>query len=265
MARLIHVVASPEAALHLATLHRHRDREESEFGDELVPLSDPFQTTFIEMFENPDVIFTHPAPMISEIHDIDPNNFNTGHGSEKLRRLWGAFKSEFTTAYNNWKKSGQNDPTNFASFIRDRETGVNRWILLYGFHVLHGHPSIDFILRTIPSTAARETGLSRADAGTEPREQAATSSGSRSLVGHSGSGRRSNTDIVDRAVSVLDRLDSADAIDRREADMRTRRSQLAYINDLMSTVERMPEGTSGRLRFQRELDSVIDELLPPHN
>jgi hypothetical protein len=72
--------------------------------------------TIAPLFNSPDTAISFNPPI--DLPEVNANAAPLGiRGGSRLMRAWSGTRSLFTVAYTNWSASGQNDPTNFSSFL----------------------------------------------------------------------------------------------------------------------------------------------------
>jgi hypothetical protein len=77
---------------------------------------DFWSLTIAPIFNSPDttVSFHPPIDLLGVFANESPLSFRSG---SRLMQSWAGTRSLFTVAYENWSASGQNDRTNFSSFL----------------------------------------------------------------------------------------------------------------------------------------------------
>ena len=105
----------------------------------------------------------------NQISEVDFSNI-PGHerSGEELKRQYNSIRSTFTQVYENWSRSGQNDPSNFGDFCAEKtdsdDLNVNGKKCLAMSSVLRcGTPFelndvLDFTLRTVPTHVMIDSG-----------------------------------------------------------------------------------------------------------
>lgn len=149
MARLVHVVSSREAQdiLERAFQVNNEEEEQKRFNygwDDLYPC----------IFEDSQFIPIHVDAENLQVKHINPCIISTGHGGSKMRTKLTNLKKNFSIAYYNWEIHGNQDPKTFCQFTHIR--GCDESILIYVFLLLHGDPSLKFLLnpRSPPDTVS---------------------------------------------------------------------------------------------------------------
>jgi hypothetical protein len=156
-ARLCHVIADPRHATALRKLYQiESNRSELDSGRH-----DPWSNEFMDLFNdpnfNPDVPEWRAGNMQCVLDRLRPEDVRHERDGSRLKEPWQKLRSSFTIAYNNWSKSGQNDPKEFAAYTQGDDA------LVYTFCVFHNQPSLDYALRLLPEGGRAECGVPDVD------------------------------------------------------------------------------------------------------
>ena len=155
-ARLAHVVTDPA---HFQSLRvNQQPMTRAELDKERAGL---WKTVLAPAFNNSSYAPVRPqvvdGVLVTDLRLMDPNKLWTTRDPSKLEMIYRALRSEYTTAYANYSRSGQLEGGVFKVFVK----GDHR--LLYLHCLLHRNPSVDFLLRTLPLPAQTEVGLPDSD------------------------------------------------------------------------------------------------------
>jgi hypothetical protein len=242
-ARLLHVIASPISSDAVKALCQPATREELDRG-----LQNPFEH-FLKTFKSEDFQATHPAPKDPDLNSFDPNKVIKGHGADKLKKKWNAFRAEFTKAFNNWSASGQNNLDNFKNFIRTTGGGAGDLSLLYGFQVLRDLPALEMVLRVMPTECCGEIAVDSVSVAYSSADSVDTSASSMAKK------KRSRSNADESAVDVqfttqLQALESAAVAAKRQADL----ASLAHLDRIADPKD------PRRKRIQQSIDELETQL-----
>jgi len=151
-ARLAHVVTDAAHFMALQVSARPMTREQQE--KERAGLLESVQTpAFTDLSYTPDRPNPVEGVLEIDLRSMDPNAVTTRRDASKLKTIYRERRSNYTTAYSNYSRSGQLDGGIFKDFIK----GDHR---LFHLHcVLHRNRSVDFVLRRLPLRAQTEIGL----------------------------------------------------------------------------------------------------------
>ena len=164
--RLLHVLKEENVRRSLLASVQPRSRVELDRG----LARDHFWASDVEpMFNDEEYQPERPLRMPIELDDVSPALappcFRSG---EVLKKHYRNIRAIFTKHYQNWSRSGQNDPDNFLQFTTPADShglaavGKKK---MYLFHILQcGTPEedrnlIEVILRTMPEDCQVEEGL----------------------------------------------------------------------------------------------------------
>ena len=136
-ARLIHTVCDPSLGTALARYAEGLTRQELD-----ARLPSPFHKEFLELFNNPEFLPSHPDPSLNLLRGMDPNR-HTSRDGDILKSKFADVRKELTSVYSNWSVSGQNDPGNFWNFCQGKK------ILLYAFLVWKQFNAIEVVLKIV--------------------------------------------------------------------------------------------------------------------
>lgn len=89
---------------------------------------------------------------------IDPEDRCVYRSAEYLKARWRDLKAAFTTAYQRYSRSGQNDPSGFHKFIPSSASSAERTRVLYMHYVFRDAPNLEAVVKTV-GKMAREEGL----------------------------------------------------------------------------------------------------------
>jgi hypothetical protein len=152
-ARLCHVISDPRNPTALRKLYqRETNRAELDSGRH-----DQWSNEFMDLFKdpdfNPDVPEVHGGTVQCVLDKFRHEDVRHVRDGSCLKERWQKIRSAFTIAYNNWSKSGQNDPEEFHTYTQGDDA------LIYAFCVFHDQPCIDYALRLLPEGARAECGI----------------------------------------------------------------------------------------------------------
>ncbi len=136
--RLAHVILDPSVGAALARSATGLTRPELD-----ARLATPFDAEFFQLFNNPEFQPAHPDPTNIHLAGMDAKMFTRREGYT-LKTKYSDLRKEFTIVYDNWSRSGQNNPHNFWDFCHGRK------VILYSFLVWKNSPSLDMVLKTVP-------------------------------------------------------------------------------------------------------------------
>ena len=105
--RLAHVILDPTVGAALARSATGLTRPELD-----ARLVAPFDAEFFQLFNNSEFKPAHPEPTNILLAGMNPNSFTRREG-HTLKTKYSDMRKEFTIVYDNWSKSGQNNPDNF--------------------------------------------------------------------------------------------------------------------------------------------------------
>jgi len=89
----------------------------------------------------------------SDLRGMDPTRFTCRRDASKLETIYRAMTPIYTKTYANYTRSGQLEGGVFKEFFNGEHQ------LLYLHCLLLDHPSVDFVLRSLPQAAQAEVGL----------------------------------------------------------------------------------------------------------
>jgi hypothetical protein len=136
-ARLIHTICDPSLGQALARYAEGLTRAELD-----ARLPNPFQGEFLLLYNNPEYRPAHPDATNTIIRGMDPNQY-ASRDAETLKSKFSELRKDFTSVYDKWSLSGQNNPDNFWNFCQGKKT------LLYAFVVWKQFNSIEIVLKII--------------------------------------------------------------------------------------------------------------------
>ncbi|KAI0558955.1 hypothetical protein FGB62_177g011 [Gracilaria domingensis] len=156
-ARLCHVIADSRHATVVAKLYqRISTRAEPD-----KPHHDPFAEEFCLLFNDTEFKPEPPEPYDGVTLDVfmrfDPSIRRHHRDGQTLKQKWTKLRSSYSIASKNFEASGQGDADTFPSFSQGDD------VLCYMHCVFHEHPSIEAVLRLMPSGAQIESGLEDTD------------------------------------------------------------------------------------------------------
>lgn len=157
-ARLIHVVTEPRNFLILCQLNERPSREELDIG-----LSDPFADNgaFTVLFNEKRTDDYEAIAAAATLPGRDEEPLDPSLADDAPVRLGRTLKAKYlelrrqlTVAYNNWSKSGQNDPENFWDFC------MGNHLVFYFWHAIQTNDvDVNAYLRVAPDDAQSEEGV----------------------------------------------------------------------------------------------------------
>ena len=152
-ARLCHVIADPGNAIILAKLYQ-RISSRAELD---IQRHDPFVYEFCTMFNDSAFMPVRPVPVDGITEDvllgIDPSKPRHRRQGQQLKQKWTKLRSSYSVSLRNFQASGQGDREAFPDFTRGDD------VLSYMHCVFHSHPSLDAVVRMLPSCAQVEAGV----------------------------------------------------------------------------------------------------------
>jgi len=155
-ARLAHVVTDPAHFQSLRVSQQPMTRAELE-----KKRAGLWETVLAPAFNNSSYAPVRPqvvhGVLETDLRIMDPKKLSTTRDPSKLEMINRALRSDYTTAYANYSRSGQLEGRVFNDFVKGDHG------LLYLHCLLHRNPSVDFLLRTLLLPAQTDVGLPDSD------------------------------------------------------------------------------------------------------
>ena len=144
-ARLCHVIADSRNATLVAKMYQRITTRAELYGQRHDPIAEEFRMLFNNSDFNPEPREACDGVTLDILLRIDPSNRRHIRDGQILKQIWTKLRSAYSVASKNFGASGQGDADNFPLFTQGDD------VLCYMHCVFHDHPSLDAVLRMIPS------------------------------------------------------------------------------------------------------------------
>lgn len=152
-ARLCHVIADWRHSTIVADLYqRIQDRSELDTGRK-DPFADEFKLLFNDAEFQPDIPVVCDGVTDDILIQFDVETVRFKRDGQTLKQKWTKLRSSYSVARKTFEASGQGDSDVFPSFTNGDD------VLCYMHCVFHDHPSLDAVIRLLPSSAQVEAGI----------------------------------------------------------------------------------------------------------